>query len=88
MLKEENLKFVKINLSADKKNAMVKLEGRLKSLISDLQSELDKIKKENQEYEPSNSIGIIQGSASSIENLIGRIAGVNEAINSLKSLED
>ena len=45
-MKSEKLNFKIMNCEADKANAMEKLKSRLKSLMSDMQYEIEKIEKE------------------------------------------
>ena len=44
-MKSEKLNFKIMNCEADKANAMEKLKSRLKSLMSDMQYEVEKIEK-------------------------------------------
>lgn len=87
-MKNDKLQFQIMNCQASKDNAVGKLRDRLKSLMSDMQYELEKIEKEGQDYYPTNSINLMGGEAMMIENLIGKIAGLNESLESLKSLEE
>ena len=86
-MKSEKLNFKIMNCEADKANAMEKLKSRLKSLMSDMQYEIEKIEKEGKDYRPTNPINLMGGEAMTIENLIGKIDGLNKAIKSLKDLD-
>ena len=86
-MKSEKLNFKIMNCEADKSNAMEKLKSRLKSLMSDMQYEVEKIEKEGKDYNPTNPINLMGGEAMTIENLIGKIDGLNKAIKSLKDLD-
>ena len=87
-MKSEKLNFKIMNCEADKSNAMEKLKNRLKSLMSDMQYEVEKIEKEGKDYRPTNPINLMGSEAMTIENLIGKIDGLNKAIKSLKDLEN
>ena len=87
-MKRETLNFKIMNCEGDKSNSMEQLKSRLKSLMSDMQYEVEKIEKEGKDYEPTNPISLMGGEAMAIENLIGKIDGLNEAIKSLKDLEN
>ena len=86
-MKSEKLNFKIMNCEADKSNTMEKLKSRLKSLMSDMQYEVEKIEKEGKDYNPTNPISLMGGEAMTIENLIGKIDGLNKAIKSLKDLD-
>ena len=86
-MKSEKLNFKIMNCEADKANAMEKLKSRLKSLMSDMQYEIEKREKEGKDYNPTNPISLMGGEAMTIENLIGKIDGLNKAIKSLKDLD-
>lgn len=84
----DHLQFKIMNCQAHKDNAVGKLKDKLKSLISDMQYELEKIESEGSDYRPANPINLMGGEAVMIDNLIGRIDGLNEALRYLKSLGD
>ena len=86
-MENQKLKFKIMNCEADKSNCVEKLKSRLKSLMSDMQFEIDKIEKEGKDYRPTNPINLMGGEAMTIENLIGKIDGLNKAIKSLKDLD-
>lgn len=82
----DKIDFRIMDCEANLENIKGKLKNEIKYMVRTLQGELELLEKEN--YEPSNSVGVIQANGTWIDNLIGQVTGLNKAIESLKSLKE
>lgn len=74
--------MLKIRIETDLKWKKQDLISKLKSLVNSLNCEIESLEN-NENYTP-NSMGIIQGEASVIDNLCGRINALDDIHKMLK----
>ena len=74
--------MLKIRIETDLKWKKQDLISKLKSLVNSLNCEIESLEN-NENYTP-NSMGIIQGEASTIDNLCGRINTLDDISKMLK----
>jgi len=77
-----NNEMLKIRIETDLKWKKQDLISKLKSLVNSLNCEIESLEN-NENYTP-NSMGIIQGEASVIDNLCGRINALDDIHKMLK----
>ena len=77
-----NNEMLKIRIETDLKWKKQDLISKLKSLVNSLNCEIESLEN-NENYTP-NSMGIIQGEASAIDNLCGRINTLDDISKMLK----
>ena len=80
------IEYLILENKAEIRNSKNKLKSRMESLKRDLEVELDKINNEN--YKPSNSLGIVGETGVMIDVLISEIAALTEVQDKLLNIEE
>lgn len=85
-MSDENIEYIILDNKAGIRNSKNKLKSRMESLKTTLEIELSKIDNEN--YKPSNSLGIVGETGVMIDVLISEISALKDVQDKLSNIKE